>query len=144
MNEQFLRLIAALAAPYPYGDGDPYLPSRFSRYQTDLLKAIWKMRKYPPALTFLATINHTEWPAETNDQRSLRAHRLAKEWLPVLLSEQQKLASENEMTKFKRQHAEIDPFIDEQTNLTRDSYSGQTPADDLDYTLDSRGNMVNK
>jgi hypothetical protein len=28
----------------------------FSQYQTDLLKAIWKMRKHPPALNFLATL----------------------------------------------------------------------------------------
>jgi hypothetical protein len=61
MNEQFLKLLIALAAQYPYDDGDPYVAAHFSQYQTDLLKAIWKMRKHPPALNFLAMINDTEW-----------------------------------------------------------------------------------
>jgi len=129
MNEQFLRLLTALITPYPH-DGDPIEEARFCEFQTDCLKELWKLRKYPPALNFLAAINYKD---ESNDLRLLQAHRLAKELLPVLLRAKEKLASESEMTRFQKQRAETAPFMDRHVCLTRDSYSGEIQPDELDY-----------
>jgi len=140
MNEKFIKIVTALTARYPHR-GDPVENAKFSEFQTDCLKELWKLRKHPPALNFLVAINHKD---ESDEWRLLQAHRLATQLLPGLLRQKQEQESESEMTRFQRERANLDPFLDGNTNLTRDSYSGQMPADDLDYTFDSRGNVVNK
>ncbi len=140
MNEQFLKLITALTTPYPH-DGDPIEEKEFSEFQTNCLKSLWKIRKHPPALRFLAAINFRD---ESDEWRLRQAHRLAKEWPPALLLQKKERESESEITRFQKERADLDPFVDADTNLTRDAYSGQMPADDLDYSLDRRGNVVNK
>jgi hypothetical protein len=140
MNEKFLKLITALITPYPH-HGDPIEDKKFTEFQTDCLKELWKLRKHRPALSFLAAINYKD---ETNEWRLREAHRLAKQLLPGLLRQKQEQESESEMTRFQRERANLDPFVDTDTNFTKDAYSGQMPADDVNYTFDSRGNIVNK
>ncbi len=140
MNEQFLKLVAALTTPYPH-NGDPFEEKRFSEFQTALLVALWNMRKHPPALNFLTAINYKD---ETDQWRLRQAHRLAKELLPVLIREKEKLNSESEMTRFQKRRSATDPFMDGNVCLTQDAYSGEVEPDELDYELDSRGNIVFK
>jgi hypothetical protein len=120
VNEQFLKIVAALTSRYPH-DGDPIENAKFSEFQTNCLKELWKLRKHPPALNFLAAINYMD---ETDEWRLREAHRLAKQLLPVLLREKRNLESEPEMTRFQRQRSDFDPFVDENTPMTRDSFSG--------------------
>ena len=140
MEEQFLKLITALTTAYPT-DGDPWMMQRFSEFQTNCLKSLWKIRKYPPALRFLAAINYVD---ETNEWRLRQAHRLAKELLPILLREKQERELESEMTQFQRQRSDFDPFVDENTPMTRDSFAGQVSADIPKYRTTERGYLVDE
>jgi hypothetical protein len=140
MNEQFLKLVAALTTPYPHY-GDPIEDAKFSEFQTDCLKKMWELRQHPPALNFLAAINHKD---ETNEWRLREAHRLAKQVLPVLLRQKQKVDSEPEMTRFQRQRNDLDPFVDEHTPMTRDAFAGQVSADTPRYRTTERGYLVDE
>jgi hypothetical protein len=145
MNEKFLALITALVqeSTRPY-DADPTFAPRQARCQTEILQEIYRIRRYEPASKFLATVNCAGWPDELPHTLLARAGRIAAEWLPALIRQKQSLDAENEMTKFKRQRHDLDPFCDEDTALTSDAYSGQMPADDLHYRIDRRGYVVDK
>lgn len=151
MTERFLQLMSALVRENTrtYESSKAFVLEQDkerwrAENRTAILREIWKIRSYEPALSFLTAVNISGCPDELSSALLNRAGRIAAQWLPTLTNRAQSLASETEMTKFQRRQNDNDPFLDAETNLTRDAYSGQVPADDLDYSLDSRGNIVNK
>lgn len=140
MNETFVRLIAALAAPC---DSDPGIDD-YARW-TEILRAIYRFRD-AQAHSFLAAINAAGLPNEPPTALLIRSHRHAKELLPRLLMEYRearaKAETETNHNKFLRQEADTDPFLAGAT-LTRDAFAGRADIEpEQPAKLDAWGNVV--
>jgi hypothetical protein len=141
MNETFIRLISALAS---CGTNEPG-NDEHARW-TETLKAIYRLN-HPPAHSFLASINLSGLPNEAAAELLLRCHRMAKAYLPELLrqyqAEKAKSDAETNHNKFLRQQVESDPFLGEDTQLTRDAYAGRGCAEEEQPAkLDAWGNVI--
>jgi len=139
MNEQFIRLVAALAVCDETPGTDEH-----TRW-TEILKAIYRMT-YQPAHEFLARINMSGLPNESPAALLTRAHQHAKQLLPLLLLENPEVkanaATETNYEKYVRREREFDPFLDG-ANLTRDAYSGKSQIEpEQKVTTDRWGNVV--
>jgi hypothetical protein len=140
MNEIFIRLVAALAAP---SDNDPTTDD-YARW-TEILKAIFRLRDVQ-AHAFLTAINISGLPNESPSALLQRAHAHAKELLPRLLVEYReakaKAATETNHSKYLRREADNDPFIDGAC-LTRDAYAGRGEMEPEQLEkIDAWGNIV--
>jgi hypothetical protein len=127
MNETFIRLVGALSfcdAPEPTID-------EHARW-TAVLQAIYRLRDIQ-AHAFLTSINNAASRNEAPAALLLRAHEMARTYLPVLLRQYQaekvKAESDTNHDKFLRQQSESDPFLGEETQLTRDSFAGRGDAE---------------
>jgi hypothetical protein len=139
MNEIFIRLVAALAAPC---DSDLNTDA-YARW-TEILKAIYRLRD-TQAHSFLAGINISGLPNEPPAALLQRANVHAKELLPRLLIEyreaQTKAATETNHNKYLQREANADPFLDGAC-LTRDAYAGRGEMEaEESAKLDAWGNV---
>ena len=129
-DRAFVRLIAELAKPsvLPNGWDDSASGDSETVYRTAILNALARLgtsdaRKFLTVIADAAPLN------ETTRAMLARVNRTARELLPVLLREfHSRLnaeAAETNHEKFIRQESDSDPFLGNDTHLTRDAFSGR-------------------
>lgn len=129
-DRTFVRLIAELARPslLPNNWDDSTSGDSETVYQTAVLNALKKLGS-SDARKFLTVLADAAPPNETAAAMLVRANRAARELLPVLLREfQSRLnaeAAETNHEKFVRKESDSDPFLGNDTHLTRDAFSGR-------------------
>ena len=129
-DRTFVRLIAELAKPsvLPSGWDDSASGDSETVYRTAILNALARLGT-SDARKFLTVLADAAPPNETAAAMLVRANRATKELLPVLLREfQSRLnaeAAETNQEKFVRKESDSDPFLGNDTHLTRDAFSGK-------------------
>jgi len=128
-DRTFVRLIAELAKPsvLPNSwDTSPPGTDSEAAYQTAILTALAGLAS-SDARKFLTVLADVAPPNETAAAMLVRANRAARELLPALLREfHSRLnaeAVETNHEKFVRKESDSDPFLDNDTHLTRDAFS---------------------
>jgi hypothetical protein len=140
MNQTFLKLIAQLSLC----GNDPIVDDHANWLAT--LRALYRLN-HVPAHEFLTRINNGASPNESPSELLLRSHQMAKAFLPELLrqyrDEKAKTETETNHDRFLSQQAESDPFLGDDTQLTRDAFAGQGNAEPGQLAkLDAWGNVI--
>lgn len=124
MTDIFLKLIAQLSVCGP--SNEPSVDDH--ALWTATMRSIYRLND-PQAHSFLAAINLSGLPNESPSALLLRAHQHAKALLPKLLVQhrdaKEKAEKETNHNRFIQEQAVSDPFLGEETQLTRDAFAGR-------------------